>query len=197
MSQRLDLSRAIRVSEAVYRERSRFDFEKVFWNSAYGVGIVGLGWVAVKLGKMIRDVQLNWDEINSKIADVVPGWTAEDYEYYELTVVYVEGEFKDMPPPSGGIWPGVYWNPEFWDRVEFYRSDPEAYAEYKARFQIAEETVKAGLEEAGASSGVLKVLDVADGIYTRLGPVMPLGIVTYNTLAEVIRVRRLKEEVED
>ena len=47
----------IRGYEAIRREQATYDYEKVFWGSLFGVGLVGLGWLSVKLGRIIQAVQ--------------------------------------------------------------------------------------------------------------------------------------------
>ena len=47
------------IANEIIRARSMYDYPGVFRNSFYGVGLVGLGWVAVKLGRLIERAQEN------------------------------------------------------------------------------------------------------------------------------------------
>ena len=115
MSEQVNLGVFSRAEEARERERRRFDYEKVFWNTLYGVGLVGLGYVTVKLGHVLEDL-------------TDPVGYLEDRDWLTL-VSWVEGKYKDQAPaghPSS-------------TRIIFFRADPEAWEEEKAAHMLEEE----------------------------------------------------------
>jgi len=148
----------VRGYEVLRREQVAYDYEKVFWRALYGVGLVGMGWLTLKLGRMIYAAQ-----------------NPEVTEY--LTIVdWVEGSNAETPVPNTG----------FGSVVAFYRSDPEAYAEYVAEFEAENR------EELTAG----KVLSLVDTVYARYGPLMPLGVLTASASMEAVRVRKLRGELD-
>ena len=76
-------ARMIRGYEAMRRERGSFNYEKVFWNTAYGIGLVAMGWVTLKLGRIVQSAQDPIGAIN-------------DAEY-KLIVKYVEEQPEAIP----------------------------------------------------------------------------------------------------
>ena len=175
------LMRSMRQSEVLYRERTVFDMQGVFMNSAYGVGLVGLGWVAIKLGRMIQTAQ-----------DVVSGEVVKTFiataEYNSL-FDWVEGKYKDVPLES--VRQAL--TPENRVLIEDFRANSYLWEDYKAQYMV-DSPVRDAVEAAKPAE--IKILDIIDGAYGRFGPIMPFGVVSANVLLEAIRIRRLKGEVE-
>jgi hypothetical protein len=95
------------------RERTSYDYERVFWGSVYGVGLVGLGWVALKLGRLVQVAQ-------------DPVGALNDAEY-RLIVRYVEEEpFADV----GGL-------TAHRQTIMDFRDDPYLYEDWKAAYAQA------------------------------------------------------------
>lgn len=96
------------------RERS-YDYEKVFWSSVWSVGLVTLGWVAVKLGQAVAWIQ-----------DPLAASTRQGLEGY---AEYVWGSKADVPIEAVPILlqPGV----------AMFRKNPDAL-----KAQIAEQEEK-------------------------------------------------------
>lgn len=67
---------AARAEEVRQRNLPVYDYEKVFFNSAYSMGLFGLGWVAIKLGLGMASM-VNW--LNSwNIPGIGPGEKIDD-----------------------------------------------------------------------------------------------------------------------
>ena len=193
----LELSRAIRMSEATYRDRSRFDTEGVFWNIAYSVGIVTLGYVAIKAGVMIADTQLY---VNDSLRKIQLAKVNTDIKSLESSIAAKSPTFAALPTWLLAVSPASGLVTKIWDWLRFTADDPSLDAEladmaydlealYLERIELM---APAQASESKATGFVRQV----DAYYGRYGPILPLGVVGGNVLLEAIRVRRLREEVE-
>ena len=196
MSQELELSRAIKLSEAVYRERCEYDYQRVFWGSVYGVGLVGLGWVSIKLGLMVADA-----------AEAAQGLIDQArIKELEARAVLLETQIKLKAPAAQELpwWMIAILNPvssfTFGLPELIYKylttpdDDPEIDALKQELLEVyAElEALKAPREvQENKAAGLVRRLD---GVYGAVGPVLPAALLSYNALTEYIRVRKLREE---
>jgi len=171
----------LRTLEDLQRERSRPDLEKVFMNSLFGVGLVGVGYLAVKLGQTILYVQDSIETAGAAIEDVTtPGSvgrsTAKTLEDWVL------GDKADVP--VGKI-------PNSMARLEVRRlraardgGDKEAIAELVEKAE--------GPPQDQRVTETAKILGNLDRFYTRWGAILPVGIVAFNGAVELLRVRRVR-----
>ena len=77
--------------EVMERQSTRYDYEKVFWNATYTVGLVGLGWISLKLGQVILGTQQAYEDAAGAVTN--PAKAA-----YDLVVSFVEGDRKNEQP---------------------------------------------------------------------------------------------------
>ena len=165
-----DLGRSIRensiIANEIIKRNSSYNFARVFTNSAYGIGLVGLGWVAIKLGRIIESAQ--------EITDPTIIATAK----FNLISLYVDGIYKDVDlnviDPRG-------LSEEYRDLITSFRAFPEDWAEYKSQYEA----------EQSKRNPELKALDAIDWVYSRAGPVLPVSVLGLNALAEFIRMRKV------
>jgi hypothetical protein len=175
----------VRGYDVMTRRTMSYDYEKVFWNSAFGLGLVGLGWVAIKLGKEIRGYQTSWDQLTEQVAK--PD-TIGYYQYLKL-FSWVEGENRARPTWDAEIY--------MWGPVYLYRADPDNWEAYKEAVAAAHpdwflnEAGKPTVQVAAAD----KVLNFLDDLYAKYGGVMPIGVLAGNVGFEYARVWRLKREM--
>ena len=168
-----------RRQDALIREKAVYDYEKVFWGSVYGVGLVGLGWLSIKLGKMIMAVQPPQIKV---VSEDPYSLTVEQYNDLYPWVDPDGGKYSS-PPPQGGI--GMV--------IIFYRSNPDVWEELKASFVDSGEVDLDGVPVVPVP---VKALTLIDGVFGRFGPVIPVGVVGFNMLSEKIRVKRLRGELD-
>lgn len=167
----------LRSYEVLKRQQTHYDYEKVFWSSTYGLGLVGLGWIAIKLGKIIQGGQ-------EVITDLSEAITNPKYETYKLLYDWVEGEHKDDTPTY-----------HLQTLINQYRNDPEAWKVYKE--DILEQHPEWNLTPTGepAKNPTSEILNSVDNLYVKYGPIMPLGVLAGNISLEYLRVRKVKEEL--
>jgi hypothetical protein len=189
--QELSLGGAITAVEEMRKERSRFQYEKVFWNTAFGIGLVGVTWVAVKLGLMmewITNPEAVIDDVVASITDPVTKTVVRSQMAF--IVKWVEGEYKNRLPPQGNTGIIVIY---FRD---LYVNNPDEY--YRRVYQTTTSGIPVNGDEPLVEDDVVprdpmyRMLGVADRVYGRYAPVLPLGLVVLNVGNEMVRVRRLK-----
>ena len=154
---------------------SSFNYEKVFWNSAFAVGLLGLGWVSVQLGKTIQLIQDPVGSITAMADDLGDGAK-------EAVIDVVE---------NGGdsAWSTLASTSGVFSLVTLYfRNNDEAFQQFKASVE-AEETAEA--EEESKQRDILDYLDEAYGDY---GSIAPAAIVGLNIALELHRVSRARRE---
>ena len=193
----LELSRAIRMSEATYRDRAKFDTESVFWNIAYSVGIIGLGYVAIKAGVMIADTQLF---VNDSVRKLELSKVNTDIKSLESAIAAKSPTFAALPTWLLAVSPFSGLVTKIWDFLRVAADDPGLDAELsdmaydlEALYLKRIELMAPAQASESAATGFVRQ---ADAYYGRYGPILPLGVVGGNVLIEAIRVRRLKKEVE-
>ena len=170
--------------EVMQRNSVKYDYEKVFWNGTFTVGLVGLGWVAVKLGQTIAGLQ---GSVPVKLWKAVTDADAADYYQYQSLFDMVEGKDKLNPAPNSG----------FGSIVSYYRANPtewDAYIEAtltKHPDWVVDESGKPTEQEKPAE----KVLSFADSIFAKYGAAMPLAAVVGHVVLEYARVHRLRSEM--
>ena len=170
--------------EAMKRQTTSYDYEKVFFNSAFGLGLVGLGWIAVKLGWMISGVQRNIEYLTDPAK-------AGLIAYREL-VKWVEGENKDKDYME------LANDQPFATAVYIYRTNPDAWLSYKEGFQAEHPeyfTDAGGLKDQPMDAA--QVLQIIDNFMARWGAVMPMGVLIGNVGFEYLRVWRMKRRLAD
>jgi hypothetical protein len=167
--------------EAMQRSSVRYDYEKVFWNGTFTLGLLGLGWVAVKLGQTISGAQKVITDATQIIVD-------PNYVTYKQVYDYVEGVKKLDPLPGG--------NAALISAITRFRADPEDWAIFK------ETTLEANPDWVVDASGkptadplpAEKVLNFADTIFSKYGAAMPIGAVVLHIVLEYGRVHKLRSE---
>lgn len=165
MSKQAVTAEMVRGYEAMRRSRGSYNYERVFWNSIFGIGLVGVTWVTIKMGQTIRFAQ---NPLGGK----------EDSEY-KLFYLWIEGRNKSTP--TFWLWP----TPEIKKRVEEFRENPELWEEYKLEHEKLHKDDPIDV----------KALDFIDGLYARYGPLMPVGLLSMNVLREAVRVRELRDGI--
>ena len=189
-----------RKQKVLERESVSYDYEKVFWRSAWSFGLVGLGYMTLKFTGYIRKAQVEaWKTQNPTVSKYHTLWH------------YIEGEFKDEvidvemswfdkllanlagPLASLGMLQAY---DELENDILLYRGDAEAWA---ARKREAYMTWPDHVNSDGSPrvSGEDKVLDIVDRIGDRVLPVLPLGLLGFHVVSEKIRVRRMESELKD
>ena len=195
MGQQLELGRAIRQADYLYERERRYDFEGVFWNSLYGIGIIGLGWVAVKTGVLIADVQRSTMDMSRSIQ-----LTALNTEItnLEMAISAKSPTFAALPTWMIAISPFSALVTKVWDWLRVTADDPavdEELAVMAAELEGLYADRIALMEPVEASeSGTTRLVRKADVVYGRFGPIAPVGILGFNALNEMIRVRRMEAE---
>jgi hypothetical protein len=170
--------------EVMQRQSVRYDYEKVFWNGTFTVGLVGLGWVAVKLGQTIAGLQ---GSVPVKLWKAVTDADAADYYQYQGLFDMVEGKDKLKAAPNTG----------FGSIVSYYRANLtewDAYVEAllaKHPDWVVDESGKPTEQEKPAE----KVLNYADSIFTKYGAAMPLAAVVGHVVLEYARVHKLRRDL--
>lgn len=185
--------------EVMRRKSISYDYEKVFWNSTFTVGLIGLGWAAIKLGRVIGELQGAAEGAGVVVRDITTAIADPPLATYEYLYDYVEGDKKDYQP-TGGWGVGT---PRLWTLIQQYRADPAAWAVYKETYVEAKPewglTAKgvppARVEEEPLTS--VKILEAADDIYARYGAAMPLGAVVSHVVLEYARVHRMRRELRE
>jgi hypothetical protein len=168
--------------EVLKRESVAYDYEKVFWNSAFGIGLVGLGWVAVKLGQTISGAQ-----------KLVASFTnVSDLGLWEYTTLFdwVEGSKKDTP-----FWEGA--PVQLWPLIYVGRASPTDWATYKASVQTAHPDwfLSATGSPTIPQNPADQILQWADSFYAKYGAALPLGVLAGNVGFEYARVWRMKRRL--
>ncbi len=192
--------------EVMQRRTTSYDYEKVFWNSAFGLGLVGMGWVAVKLGWIISDLQeiqkavVSYAETVQEILDD-PRRSLRINEYLFMWDAVV-GPHKDVPVNNYEQGRAI--------AVDIMRRDlasdtPYIWAEYVAdiKSEYPEITfdeedkmlTEKEVEARDASPSALKVLEALDTFYTRFGAAAPVAVLAGNIGFEYMRVWRLKRDL--
>lgn len=190
---------------AMRRQWAVYDHEKVFWNSVWTVGLIGLGWVAVQLGKTIEAVMSLPEQIANQLGIDVPGIGDPRYEYLMITN-YVEGDGKkkSVPAPkTGGLGLGIGGAVpnEMYDDIMLYRSDANAYASWKQEFKVAHPELKDYINKIDEVHGTSvaftsrNVLHKLDQFYGEYGPVMPFAAVMGHMGLESLRVYRIRKRL--
>ena len=169
MSEQLDTVALVREFRERQRERGRFDYQRVAFDSAMAVALVGVTWFAVKLGLGIHEV--------SKIAQDPDGAAQDAARGIEI------GQLRNqIRMLEGPVRPG--------DRVQSKVGREAALVALRRR--LAElEGVQASVDEVDVSPGI-KELRGLDRFMTRWIPVAPVGIAGANIFMEVLRIRRLR-----
>ena len=184
----LDLGKAIKdnsiIVDEILSQRRAYDYAGVFWNSVYGVGLVGLGWVSIKLGKLIAEAQGQIQKIEEFVWD----------PYEADPTMITEVQYNTLYPwcdPAGDKYTANPPSMPIGVAIKYYRENPIIWQEIKAYY--TENSANVGPAGAPIRPASVKALDLLDGVYARVGPVLPVGILSYNCLAEYIRVKRMKE----
>ena len=178
-----------RKQKVLERESVSYDYEKVFWRSAWSFGLVGLGYLTLKFTGLLRSSQQAlWRVSNIEVSD-----------YFNL-YDWVEGVYSDKeitdPAWASMIWgikdPGALWE----DHVTYYRENPVEWAEYKydAFTKWPEYVNRDGSHRVDPTD---KILDIVDRVGDRVLPVLPLGLLGFHVVSEKIRVRRMESELKD
>ena len=186
-----DLGQSIRensiIANEIIKRNSSYNFARVFSNSAYGIGIVGLGWVSIKLGVLIADTQLalakgvELKTINERIKVLE---AAIDKETPTSTVL----PWWIMP-----AMPGSVYAMQIWDYLRHLINDPAIDIELA---NMAEELEALYIERAELKGDVpesklTENLRAVDAVYGRYGPVLPVSVLGLNALSEFIRMRKV------
>jgi hypothetical protein len=186
--------------EVMQRQSVRYDYEKVFWNGTFTVGLIGLGWTAVKLGQMIVAAQDVYDKTLKTVvkvtSDIQQGLTnpvgSLAYNQYLVLYEWVEGVHADDTPTRYGA-----------SLIMDYRKYPEKWAAYKATMGAANTD---DLDEFGDPYKVTvldeepelpaeKVLNYADSIFAKYGAAMPLAAVVGHVVLEYARIHKLRRDM--
>jgi hypothetical protein len=186
--------------EVMRRQTVRYDYEKVFWNSTYGLGLLGLGWIAIKLGWIVSDLQ-NISAAAAAYVETVKAFMADPvtsikFSEYKIMWDYIEGAHKDTPS-------NVLEYPTS-EAVQAYRDAPDLWTSYKAEFAATypqlqftkegEPLEKLPVADSGNANAV-RILESVDSIYTKYGAAMPIGLLVGNVGIEYLRVFRFKAEM--
>jgi hypothetical protein len=162
--------------EVMKRQTVAYDYEKVFFNAAFSLGLVGLGWITVKLGQSISGIE----EVASRSVDA---FTSPDLAAFQLLFDFVEGSRKTETPKYASL---AY-------VVADYRANPDKWNEYK-QVQYA-----AHPEWANTTSTQLsranQILDTFDKFFTQWGPALPIGVLVGNVGLEYARTWKLKRDL--
>lgn len=179
----------------LYEDKCRYDFEGVFWNSLYGIGIVGLGWVAIKAGVMIADTQIT-------ISGLLNAAAIQDLnKQIEVLEAAIQ---KSLPSSASLPWwimpvaPFSVLALNLWDFLRTLVGDPGVEEDLAAMASDLQDLYneRAALQGEVVESSATKFVRKADAVYGRYGPIVPVGLLGFNALNEMIRVRRLEEKVE-
>ena len=173
-------SQLIQGMSASYERSKRldrtFNYEKVFWNSAFSLGIIASVWLGVKAGQAIKALQ---DPVGTA-EKAVTTWIEDSKEAgLETVASFVEGENKAKSlagVPSGLAGP-----------ISFYRNNPEEWKALKEA-QAKSESV------TGEAEQPKDALDYIDGVYADYGEYLPAGAVLLQLALEANRVRLARME---
>jgi hypothetical protein len=164
----LDTVTLLREMKDRQRQRGRFDFQRVAFDSVMGVGLVLVGWVAVKAG-------LGLYELSRVVSD--PEGAAQD-KAREIEVAMVRNQIRVLKGQKGPL--DIL-------QTDAARAAKLAKAEGRLGDLLAalDESVKVDEETPGI--GMLKA---ADRMYGKYGPVLPAAVVGGNIFMEVMRIKR-------
>jgi len=168
-----------RSMKVMQRQLPTYDYEKVFWNSTYSIGLVGLTYVAVKMGQLIMGLSHNLTEAGRIFTD-------PDKASYDWLYPYCDPE-GDKYQDQNGKWipyPGTHGSV-----VQYYRDSPEEWEAYKQKII---DKYGEGTDKPSGADAIFKTLDMIGSIFDKYGPIMPLGVVAGHTFIEYRRVERLK-----
>ncbi len=169
------------------RQSVSYDYEKVFWNTTFGIGLVALGWVSVKLGRTIGALQKVAGATGEWIKDPIKQNAINNYNNYYR---WIEGADKDNLNIVGDEF--------FMQEIFDFRKDPKLWAAYKAEFAETYPDVEVKEGEAKPPVDIaLEILNAVDKFYADYGMVMPLGILVGNVGIEYLRVRKMREELKE
>ena len=165
-----------------------YDYEKVFWRSVYGVGLVGLGWVSLELGNMIRSGQKLVEGIG--FTEVPADPTSITIEQYNKLYPWVDPSgirYNDLVPqgPVGMMYLKYRNEPAIWEAIK---------AEFIAAGEVAgpDENVPPG---APKPEPVDRALAACNWAFNKFGAIIPPALVGYNVATEAVRIRRLKGDL--
>jgi hypothetical protein len=196
------------------RQLPTYDYEKVFWNSTFTIGLVGLSWAAVKLGIVIRSVGQSMQDVGALFTDPA-GTINREFFFYLYDWCDPNGVHFSDPPPifnpvssffsfnimTGGFGLGT----ATYDAVRVaavnkYRADPALWAAYKAKFQAQYPDVNMPEDDAEHKFEPSDILDAANRFFDNYGSLVPIGAVMAHMSLEAARVKglqhRLKKELE-
>lgn len=190
------------------RQLPVYDYEKVFWNSTFTIGLVALGYAAIKLGQVIQTLQkiISLDFLPKQLAYYEPEYSDDFLYVYE----WMEGYKKDTATPTLGGRITWGWSirevnravPNYRYRlVYYYRTTPGAWMEWKTEFyekgDLTEEDVQAHSEDITKRVAELEKPDVlkeVEKVYAQWGPIMPLAAIGGHATLEWFRIKKLKKE---
>ena len=178
--------KAIQYIEDVRRRQlTSFDVEKVFWNSVYGVGLVGTAYLALQFGNLLSGASKVMSEVAAG-ADALINPENASFDGYLMLYKWVEGEYRSKPVEYGGGG-----RTALAVTVEKFRSDPAAWESFKSAIaaKYPEEFKKASEVKASAAQNIL---DSFNSFFNEWGPILPLGVLGANVIFEYCRVRKMK-----
>jgi len=205
---------AKRAKTIMIRQLPTYDYEKVVWNSTFTVGLVGVGWLAVKLGMMIRAIGVTAKDISQWVTNP-SGQINKDWFFYlydwcdsngvnfgkDAPTFNALGSFFSFNWFTGGFGAGTMgYDAAKVAAVKYYRENPKKWDEYKAEFQkqYPDEKMPTGdVEHVFAPSDIL---DWANSFFDTYGSIVPIATVMGHMGLEFVRVkslqRRIKKEAE-
>ena len=183
-----------RRQKVLERESVSYDYEKVFWNSTWSIGIIGLGALSLKLGFILRDMQRLVEDSGAIVADILsPG--SIGLESYKTYYLWIDGDYKDRNSVLASAFARPY--------IDAWREDPDTvmgtndgdttWTIVKAYYAESSDEV----DETGKPIVEKGLLDMVDSVFNRVGPLLPVCAVGFHVVREKIRARRMESELKD
>ena len=172
-----------RNQEILSREMVSYDVEKVFWRSVYGGGIALSLWAAIKLGVFMTDFQ----------REVKAVLDLPRIKALEIRASQIRAELAKVDPEYDIPW----WRSLFvvsslyniWDYLNKPSSDEVAVLKDELAEILVELEVLRSKEDVNPFAGYLRAADHWAGL---IGPVLPVAVVSYNSITEYMRVEKLR-----
>lgn len=202
-----------RANIVMRRALPTYDYEKVFWNSTFTIGLVGLSWAAVKLGIIIKGIGNAMKDVGELFTDP-RGFIDKDFFFYLYDWCDPDGLHFSDPPPTfnpissffsfsllgGGFGGTLVIDAAKVAAVNKYRGDPELWGAYKAKFRAQYPNVEMPTGDAEHKFQPDDILEAANRFFDTYGSLVPIGAVMAHMGLEAARVKglqhRLKRELE-
>jgi hypothetical protein len=209
--------------EVMARKTTSYDYEKVFWNSTYSVGIFGLAWAAVKLGQWVKGLGTLGTAVSNALETtkaLLTGEMSQDiynfiYERSEPDAIHREDKEPDwiqkLLSTAGSVWllqfvpflaglkiADMKREFECWRLILKFREDAALWEAWKAEMAATDKHWKyTGVEGSiKLPEDAGDVLDVLDGFFSSYGSVVPVGIVAAHAALEFLRKREYLGKVD-